>query len=212
MFWTAPSSSPLTREMAKINRYPQPPYPFSFKALLDSILSTAIRTGQLTKVPQEINQRLHGCYFGWYRVGEPPKKEKSATDSEFMNVSWQQVVISALSVDESTTVNVKASNAFQRKIAIRFIEEVDHPSNVTVEVQIMRFIRLQQSFISSPTQAERREDESAAAAAAEHLMLETFDASITQLQTRRLAVRLGHQIESPQGRPPVSTTGSKTHM
>jgi hypothetical protein len=89
-----------------------------------------------------------------------------------MNVSWQQVVISAQSVgDESTTVNVKASNAFQRKIAIRFIEELDHPSNATVQVQIMRFIGLQQSFISSPTQAERVEDESAAAAAAEHLML-----------------------------------------
>jgi hypothetical protein len=54
----------------------------------------------------------------------------------------------------------------------------------------MGFIRLQQSFISSPTQAERGEDESAAAAAAEHLMLGTIDASITEST-------LGHPAWAP---------------
>jgi hypothetical protein len=188
---------PASKEDVNLESGPQPPYPFSFKAQLDStcgnsISSTEIRTEQLIKVPQEINQRLHGWYFGWCRVGGPPKTQKSVTDvDESINFSWQQVVISSLTVDESAIVNVKAANAFRREIALRFIEELDYPSNVSVEVQIMGFIRLQQSSISSPTQADRVEDELAAAATAEeHLMLETFDVSITEST-------LGHPAWAP---------------
>lgn len=126
----------------KLEQGPMPPYPLRFvvrgELTRNEADPSSLPTIQPTKVPQDVNTKLRGYYFGWARVA---KRDKTAADTNAD--SWYQAIISVLTLDASQIVYASVTAASKKYLTLQLIQDFeDLPIGLTdFEIQVMGFIR-----------------------------------------------------------------------
>jgi hypothetical protein len=93
----------------------------------------------ITKVLENVSQKLHGYYFGWARIIQKGEKTTIMKGDD----TWHQAVVSSLTLDASQLARASIAEANKRYISVRLI--CDYESNpqdgASIEVQVMGFLR-----------------------------------------------------------------------
>ncbi|KAF7159656.1 hypothetical protein CNMCM5623_005036 [Aspergillus felis] len=124
------------QESISLETGPSPPYPMSFKARAEAVQGAYdMQWMRLNKVPDLILDRLHGFFFGWARL------LAANETSESPGAQWYQAILAIRNLDPSQQARVNMSQVTKRVITLRFLEEVQLPSQSRVEVHVLGFLR-----------------------------------------------------------------------
>lgn len=169
-------------EEVNLERGPTAPYPICFVACCEPHTREyagrpGMPTMNLSKLPDNVQHRLHGYYFGWVR-SVIEKSNKTTTPADTM--PWHQAVISALDVDASQLTRVNMARAIKRRISVRLLCDPDDPTlnSTRIEVQVMGFIRPDEPAQVSKMEKGIQAGDNAALEAA--MIVEASDAAVAQ--------------------------------
>ncbi|RMJ27602.1 hypothetical protein PHISP_01522 [Aspergillus sp. HF37] len=152
---------------------PSEPYPMDFKAR-GMIPTEGISAEDedpkfaLKNVPDWVVERFDGYYFGWARYEQ--KEEKKTTMGP-----WQPVILNVKHFDPAESARVNMSQAMKRIAFLRFVGEVQLPSQSKVEARIMGFLRPPPPAMTTNQNPEARQTAAEAA-----YIADACDASFTQ--------------------------------
>jgi hypothetical protein len=152
----APAETGIGSPNVEWDHYQKPNYPVHFfaESELTRTEHSLMPCLRLRGVSDTVGKRLHGYYFGWARFVTSAKKPKEL-DTE----DWQEVLISALSVDVSQHVLVSITEASNISVLVQFIQDSDDilPQKNRLEIKVMGFIRhdepIQRKYLSKGLQA-----------------------------------------------------------
>lgn len=161
-----------------LDQGPVAPFPMDFKARWEPTAAPPQYELQdwpvvnLTKVPDTILERLNGYFICWTRFYQSDDKDKENASS------WYQSVLSVRNAELSTMTRVDMSHITKRSMTLCILEDIPLPSQLKLQVRVMRFIRPE---MPPPTAASEKELLEARQAAAEAAQLaDTYDVSYTQ--------------------------------
>ncbi|GIJ91723.1 hypothetical protein Asppvi_010695 [Aspergillus pseudoviridinutans] len=124
------------QESISLETGPSPPYPMSFKARAEAVQGAYdMQWIRLSKVPDLILDRLHGFFFGWARL------LAANGTSESPGPQWYQAILAIRNLDPSQQARVNMSQVTKRVTTLRFLEELQLPSQPRVEVRVLGFLR-----------------------------------------------------------------------
>lgn len=167
-----------------IDEGPQEPFPMDFKAR-GSLLPTDKQDSlqdlpmvNLTNVSDAFQEQLRGFYMCWARFYKTGEKQKFIEEQYANQSPWYQSILSIQNVDPVSMTRVNMSHITKRSIKLRFIEDVELPTQTKLEIRVMCFIRPE---IEPPTGRSERELLEAREAVTEAAELaDSYDASYTQ--------------------------------
>jgi hypothetical protein len=130
-------------EEISLDQGPNAPYPIYFVGRCEPHVNDNVEFSipkiDVTKVSENICQKLHGYYFGWARISQ--KREKTALVEN--EEPWYQAVISSLTLDASQLVRASIVEASKRFVSVRLICDYDSTpqEDASIEIQVMGFLR-----------------------------------------------------------------------
>ncbi|GFF31972.1 hypothetical protein IFM46972_03393 [Aspergillus udagawae] len=163
------------QESISLETGPSPPFPVSFKARAEAVPGEGaydMQQMRLSKVPDLILDRLHGFFFGWARL------LAAQETSESSGPQWYQAILAIRNLDPSQQARVNMSQVTKRATTIRFLEEVQLPSQSRVEVRVLGFLRPDVPPPRGTSEEELLEARNAAAEAA--MLADACDAEYAQ--------------------------------
>lgn len=184
-----------------IDAGPIVPYPVTFNAKIDAqakqaiVDTTGVQKLPLVCVPSHILQRLNGHYFAWCKINERNLNVGIIDDKDTGFSTWQQCIISASTVVlQEKVTNVRSQRALRVNCFIRFMEEVDIPEAIQLQIRIMGLIRSESPNISNKYNTE----------AEDRMLLDAYDLEFTQST-------LDHPAWRPDASPVLSDHRSGDH-
>jgi hypothetical protein len=162
------------QESISLEKGPSPPYPMSFKARAEAMQDEAydMQRMRLSKVPDQILDRLHGFFFGWARLLATNENTESSGSQ------WYQAILAIRNLDPSQQARVNMSQVMKRVTTLRFLEEVQLPAQSRVEVRVLGFLRPDVLPPRGTSEGELLEARNAAAEAA--MLADACDAEYAQ--------------------------------
>lgn len=156
-----------------VDQGPVEPYPMDFKArgevptegvsAMDGVPKLALR-----RIPDWVLERFDGYYFCWARYEQ--KVEKKTTMG-----AWQPVILNVRHFDPADSSRVNISQAMKRVSSLRFLDEVELPSQMKLAVRVMGFLRPPPPSLGGNQSTEARETAAEAA-----MLADACDASFVQ--------------------------------
>lgn len=132
---------PGVQDSFSVDQGPIQPYPMDFKARGEVPTQGTSGLGMdemprltLRKVPDWVLDRFDGYYFGWARYEEMLEKMPAMG-------SWQPAILNVKHFDPTESARVNISQAMKRMAFVRFVEEIELPSETKIDVRIMGFLR-----------------------------------------------------------------------
>jgi hypothetical protein len=130
-------------EEISLDQGPNAPYPIPFLGRCDPEINDNVEFTipkiNVTRVFENISQRLHGYYFGWARILQKGDKLIIADGED----TWHQAVISSLTLDASQLARASIAEANKRFISVRLICDYESTprDSASIEVHVMGFLR-----------------------------------------------------------------------